>query len=310
MPRAVTGPVRESPHGEGVTLSRLFTRPILAGAVAVGLSGCAGTYDLVTSQRFKEQPFHTLFTREDPMEVLEKVQEGDDRVRAMREVEEPRQKGGSAADQDRLIAILQASATTDSRPLCRLAAVEALSRFKDPRVGAILITAYQNAPYDSPATAGTADGVAPAATLTGGKSGGTQFTADTVTTLQCQTLESLGRHRSPEGLQLLVRVATTPAESKPKAAGGVEPASALLSLNASVTTGESDRIDVRLAAIRALGNYQNDATAIQTLVGVLQVDKDVAVRGRAHESLVKATGKDLPPDGQAWAAWLAQGGKK
>jgi HEAT repeat protein len=291
-------------------LPRLFARSILAGVVAFGLSGCAGTYDLVTSQRFKERPFHTLFTREDPIEVLEKVQEGDERVRAMRAVEEPGHNGGSAADQDRLIAILQASATTDPRPLCRLAAVEALSRFKDPRVGAILITAYQNAPFDSPTAAATPDGVAPAASLSSSKTGGSQFTPDTVTTLQCQTLESLGRHRSPEGLQLLVRVATTPAESKPKPTGGVEAASALLSLNASISTGESDRIDVRLAAIRALGNYQNDTTAIQALVGVLQVEKDVAVRGRAHESLVKATGKDLPPDGQAWAAWLAQGGKK
>jgi PBS lyase HEAT-like repeat len=291
-------------------MSRLVARLILAGAIAFGLSGCAGTYDLVTSQRFKERPFHTLFTREDPIEVLEKVQEGDDRVRAMRAVEEPRQNGGSAAEQDRLIATLQASATTDPRPLCRLAAVEALSRFKDPRVGAILITAYQNAPYDSPAAAATTDGVTPAASLSATKTGGSQFTPDTVTTLQCQTLESLGRHRSPEGLQLLVRVATTPAEPKPKSTGGVEAASALLSLNASISTGESDRIDVRLAAIRALGNYQNDTTAIQALVGVLQTEKDVAVRGRAHESLVKSTGKDLPPDGQAWAAWLAQGGKK
>ena len=290
---------------------RWFARTLITGTatVTLGLTGCAGTYDLVTSQRFKERPFHTLFTREDPIEVLEKVQEGDDRVRAMRAVEEPRLNGGSAADQDRLIAMLQASATTDPRPLCRLAAVEALSRFKDPRVGAILIAAYQNAPYDSPAAA-TPDGVAPAASLSATKTAGSQFTPDTVTTLQCQTLESLGRHRSPEGLQLLVRVATTPAESKPKPTGGVEAAGALLSLNASISTGESDRIDVRLAAIRALGNYQNDTAAIQALVGVLQTEKDVAVRGRVHESLVKATGKDLPPDGQAWAAWLAQGGKK
>ena len=279
-------------------------------AFTIGLSGCAGTYDLVTSQRFKERPFHTMFTREHPLDVLEHVQEGDDRVRAMRAVEEPRENGGTTADQDRLIAILQASATTDSRPLCRLAAVEALSRFKDPRVGPILITAYQNAPFDTPAAANP-DGVAPAASLNSLKSAVSQFTPDTVTTLQCCTLESLGRHRSPDGLKLLVQVASTPTESKPKPTGGVQAAGALLSLEAAAgTTSESDRIDVRLAAIRALGSYKNDPTAIQTLVGVLKVEKDVAVRGRAHESLVNVTGKDLPPDGQAWAAWMERGGSR
>src|SRR5262245_47468706 len=145
-----------------------------ASAVAFGLSGCAGTYDLVTSQRFKERPFHTLFTREDPLDVLERVQEGDDRVRAMRAVEEPRLNGGAAADQDRLIAILQASATTDPRPLCRLAAVEALSRFKDPRVGSILITAYNNAPYEPPPARARPGGGAPAPRLSNTRPGGSE----------------------------------------------------------------------------------------------------------------------------------------
>ena len=49
-------------------------------AVSFALTGCAGTYDLVTSQRFEERPFHTLFTREHPIDVLEHVQEGDDRA--------------------------------------------------------------------------------------------------------------------------------------------------------------------------------------------------------------------------------------
>jgi hypothetical protein len=276
-------------------------------AVTLALTGCAGTYDLVTSQRFKERPFHTLFTREHPIDVLEHVQEGDDRARAMRALEEPRENGGTSADQDRLIAILQASATTDPRPLCRLAAVDALSRFKDPRVGPILITAYQNAPYDTPPAAGT-DAVAPAG-LNSLKTAVSQFTPDTVTTLQCRALESLGRHRNAEGLRLLVQVASAPTEPKPKTSG-VDAAGALAGLDASMSRSESDRIDVRLAAIRALGNYENDPTAIQALIGVLKVEKDVAVRGRAHESLVKVTGKDLPPDGQAWAHWVESGAKR
>jgi len=71
-----------------------------------------------------------------------------------------------------------------------------------------------------------------------------------------------------------------------------------------------DRIDVRLAAIRALGQYDRDPTAIRTLVTILKTDRDVAVRGRAHESLVAITGHDLPADGNAWQAWLDKGGKR
>ena len=214
----------------------------------------------------------------------------------------------SAADQDRLISILQASARPDPRPLCRLAAVDALSRFKDPRVGPILITAYQNAPFDTPPAAG-ADAVAPAG-LNSLKTAVSQFTPDTVTTLQCRALESLGRHRNAEGLRLLVQVASAPTEQKPKTSG-VEAAGALVSLGASMSRSESDRVDVpHFGAIRALGSYENDPTAIQALIGVLKVEKDVAVRGRADESLVKATGKDLPPDGQAWARWLETGAKR
>jgi len=294
-------------------VGRSFARTLLGGAsaIALGLTGCAGTYDLVTSQRFKERPFHTLFTSEDPIEVLEKVQEGDDRVRAMRKLKEPRENGGTAAQQDRVIAILQASATTEKRPLCRLAAVETLGRFKDPRAGQILIAAYHNAPNDAgpAASVGSPEGVTPAAVsglaIKGAMS---TFTPETVTTLQCRSLEAIGKAHSADGLQLLLQVATAPTE-RPKA-GGVQTAGALVSLEATNLPSEGDKIDVRLAAIRALGNYEKDPAATRALVGVLRADKDVAVRGRAHESLVKITGQDLPADGQAWANWLEKGAKR
>ena len=285
-------------------MARQIARAWLGGAAAcaLGLTGCAGTYDLITSQRFKDRPFHTLFVTEDPMEVLEKVQEGDDRIRAMRNLKEPKENGGTQAQQDRVIAILQESATVDKRPLVRMAAVEALARFKDPRVGPILVATYhqagQTAPKDPDITA--------AAALTGVKGAG-GFPLETVANLQCRSLEGIGEHRTPEGLQLLVQAASTPTE-KPKPAGGVETAG-LFSLEADFGTGV-DRIDVRLSAIRALGNYDKDPTAIRTLIAVLKTDKDVAVRGRAHESLVKITGQDLPCDGNTWQAWLDKGGKK
>lgn len=274
-----------------------------AAAAALGLTGCAGTYDLITSQRFKDRPFHTLFVTEDPMQVLETSQEGDARVRAMRDLREPKENGGTAAQQDRAIAILQEAATLDQRPLVRLAAVEALSRFKDPRVGPILLAAYQQV---SPANA--SPDVTPAASLGGTKTALGHFTPDTIKNIQCVSLESLGVHKGPDALRLLVEVANKPVEPKPKPAGGIEPAG-LFNLQAELGTG-IDRIDIRLAAIRALGSYEKDPTAIRTLVTILKTDKDVAVRGRAHDSLVKITGADLPCDGNAWQAWLDKGGKR
>jgi len=287
-------------------VARLIARTLLGGAaVACALTGCAGTYDLITSQRFKERPLHTLFVTEDPMEVLETSQEGDARVRAMRALKEPKEHGGSAAQQDKAVAILQEAATVDQRPLVRLAAVEALARFQDPRVGPILLAAYHqagrtgSAPKDPDVTAAVA--------LSGVKGALGGFPMETVANIQCLSLEGLGRHHSPDGLQLLVQAAATPTE-KPKPAAGVETAG-LFNLEADFGTG-IDRIDVRLAAIRALGNYDKDPTAIRTLVTVLKTDKDVAVRGRAHEGLVKITGQDLPCDGNAWQAWLDKGGKR
>lgn len=285
-------------------MARRIARAWLGGAAVCvfGLTGCAGTYDLITSQRFKDRPFHTLFVGDDPMEVLEKSQEGDARARAMRHLKEPRENGGTAAQQDRAVAILQEAATQDPRPLVRMAAVDALTRFKDPRVGPILVASYHSV---SQPPAREPD-VAQAGAVSGVKAALAHFTPDTITNIQGRTLEALGTHRTPDGLQLLVQAAATPVERKPKPSG-IEPAG-LFSLEAEVGTG-MDRIDVRLAAIRALGQYEKDPTAIRTLVTILKTDRDVAVRGRAHDSLVAITGQDLPPDGNAWQAWLDKGGK-
>jgi HEAT repeats len=295
--------------GEGVTVARLNVRTWLGvtASCALGLSGCAGTYDMITSERFKERPFHTLFVTEDPMMVLEKVQEGDDRVRAMRALKEPKENGGTAEQQDRIIAILKVSAIEDKRPLCRLAAVEALTRFKDPRVGPILVAAYHNAAYEGQPVNAPSD-VAPAGAFSGVKAALSTFTPETITNIQVLAVGSLGQHKNPESARLLVELAAKPAEPKKKSPGGVETAS--LTLEASVGTNETDQRDVRLAAIRSLGNYKGDAAAVQALIAILKTDKDVAVRGRAHESLEKITGQELPPDGSAWQAWLDKNGKR
>ena len=133
------------------------------------------------------------------------------------------------------------------------------------------------------------------------------FTPETITNIQVLAVGSLGQHKNPDSVRLLVDLASTPAEPKKKPLGGIETAS-LTPMRRRHR--ETDHRDVRLAAIRSLGSYNGDASALKALIAILKSDKDVAVRGRAHVSLQKITGQDLPPDGQAWQAWLDKGGKR
>lgn len=286
----------------GPAVTRSISKILLLGAglASVGITGCAGTYDLVTSQRFRANPFGTLFGSEDPIVVLETNPEGDERVRAMRSLKEPLKNNGSEAQQAKVMGILQTSATTDRRALCRLAAVETLSRFDDPRCVPILLAAYQNAPYDAPVEPGSnvtvAGGPKPRLSLS-------TFTPDTVTTLQCTILESLGKHKHPEGLKLLCEVALNPT---PKKNTNIEQAGFL---GEHMGPTESSTMDVRLAAIRSLGSFEGDPKAAGVLITLMQQEKDVAIRGRTHEALMSVTGQDLPPEPQAWIEWQANGSK-
>src|SRR5262249_25543324 len=65
-------------------------------------------------------------------------------------------------------------------------------------------------------------------------------------------------------------------------------------------------LDVRLAAARALGNF-NHHQATEALVAVLRADKeDVALRERAHLALQASTGQTLPPDAKTWDEFLGR----
>src|SRR5262249_32754262 len=92
----------------------------------------------------------------------------------------------------------------------------------------------------------------------------------------------LGETGSPQARDLLVRVVREPPPAQ--------------------DTSELDKqqaMDCRLAAVRALGHFSHyDVT--ETLVKVLETEKDVALRDRAHQALVSVTGKHLPPDPKQW----------
>jgi hypothetical protein len=282
------------PPGRGCAVLRL-----LVVGLAVSLTGCAGTWDTLTSRKFRKDPFTTtkhLIAPEDPLVILrsDPPREGDERAKAMRRLKEPIQAGLTQQVQDEVLDLLARTATTDSSPVLRLAAIEALGRFTDSRAPGVLMIAYQKAH-------GRPDGVPDpvkaesAIQLAGGATGRTQnrlaslvplsgpvgFDPDVVEAIRCRTLESMGRTNRPEVVQFLGAVA----------AGSVGP---------TAPDGSDDR-EVRLAAVRGLTKCRQPESVV-ALSRVLATErgKDTALVGRAHDGLVNLTGKHLPPDPQKW----------
>jgi hypothetical protein len=244
------------------------------------LSGCAYFWDDVTSRDFH---FSDLTGRTNPFLVLRDSEDGYRRARALRALEEPKQHGGSDRDQDAVVNILTVAATTERQPLCRLAAIEALGSFKDPRAVHALQEAYFNAgnfPKEKAASAATE-----------GLLGGSAVSSPLVLQIKCQALASLGQTGNPEAVGFLINILDSPSASKEAAEGQ-----------------RQQIMDERIAAARALGNFK-DYKAIEALVHVLKTEKDVALLDRAHDSLEACSGQKLPPDMQDWGQVLRPEGK-
>jgi HEAT repeat protein len=216
----------------------------------MSLSGCANFWDDVTSRDFTVKG---IFTPPNPFLVLRDSQDGDKRARALRSLREPKEKGGTDQDQEAVVKILTAAAASEKQPLCRLAAIQALSTFKDPRAVEALTQAFYNA---------------------------SAFAPDTAAIIRCQALSALGKTKNPAAVELLARVVHEP----PAEGTDLE---------------RQQTVDVRIAAARALGNF-NQPQANDALLQVLKTEKDVALRDRAAESLQASTGKKLPPEAKSW----------
>lgn len=248
----------------------------LAGAAlaGAGLCGCADFWDDITSRDFKVQSLWAA--KPNPMVVLRDSSDGDERARALLALREPKQHGGSDQDQEAVLKILATAAVSERHPWCRLAAIQTLGRFKDPRAVSALQAAYEqaNRAPGSPvqlAAYQPADALMPEATAA----------------LRCRALAALGETGNPAAVDLLVRVVRQP----------------------PVEGSELERqqaADERLTAVRALAHF-NQYQATEALLKVLQTEKDVALRDRATESLQTITGKKLPADAKAWEAELHAG---
>jgi hypothetical protein len=108
------------------------------------------------------------------------------------------------------------------------------------------------------------------------------FTAELNTVIRQQSLASLVQTGNPDARSLLIRVARSPS-------GPVE----------SSLTDRQQTQDERLTAIRGLAKY-SQYDSIETLVYIMEKEKDVALHERAYLSLKSATGKNLPDDAKTW----------
>jgi hypothetical protein len=265
--------------------------------------GCTGTWDTITSRRFRQDPWPTtkkMFSPEDPLDVLlsDPPRDPDERASAMHRLKEPIRNGGTQEDQDSVLAVLEKAATADASPVLRLEAITALGGFEDERAHKILMVAYQNAhgrkdtdpaplrqaePGVIPAgSRGAQPGARAALQRWDTRTGPTGFPADWVTAIRCRAVESLGRTNRPEAAKFLAAIA-----------GGAGKDVAM--------EGSEDR-DVRLAAVRGLGKCRQPE-AVAALAEVLKAEadtKDTAMIGRTHQGLVHLTGKKLPPNPQVW----------
>jgi hypothetical protein len=173
----IAGGVRK---GAQAALRCRFAFLLLTLSISPSATGCAGLWDEVTRRDFHMQ---NLFSKPDPLVVLRDSTDGDERAKALRALHEPKQYGGSDADQEAIVKVLTTAAATERQPLCRLAAIQSLGRFQDPRAAQGLINAFESA--DS-------------------------FPPETATVVRCQALAALGQTGNPAAVPLLVRVVGQP----------------------------------------------------------------------------------------------------
>lgn len=267
---------------------------LTAVAVLISQAGCANTWDTVTSRRFRDKPFGVMFGGDDPLTTLRNNPDGDARARAMAKLTEPT----ADADKDEVIQTLAQAATGDPSPWVRMAAIDALGRFKDPRATETLAAAYHSAsgkPAKKASVAPVGVTTAGGRTMTEpslladrlGLHGPQGFPAEQVAGIRGRVLDALGKSGKPEAVGFLARVATEPE------AADDDPAS---------------RDYIRHAAVRNLGLIRQPEAAV-ALAKVLtsETGRDVTAVQLAHQGLVELTGKNLPPDPQQWDAVIQAG---
>ncbi len=244
-----------------------------SGLVSLALSagGCAGWWDEVSSRDFH---FKDVFKKApDPMWVIQNSPDGDKKAKALRSLKEPATHGGTQQEQDTVVQVLAWTAANDPQAICRMAAIDTLRHFRDPRAVEALKDAYYRA-----------DGVSSAGNRAPRDPAQNGFPQDTASIIRTGVLAALGDTGQPAAVDLLVKALLEP----PVEGNEIE---------------KQQKQDERTAAARALGHFPQYQST-EALVTVMRSTPDVALQHRAGEALVKITGKDLPPEPQVWDDFL------
>jgi hypothetical protein len=126
-----------------------FVALLLGG---LSLCGCASFWDDVVTNRNRDVKgyFKSCVVSPDPLEVIHTSTDGAKRGQALAALEEPLEHGGTQEQQERILKHLTVAALADKESLCRLGAIRALGKWKDPRTVKILEDAYlQRLPFTS-----------------------------------------------------------------------------------------------------------------------------------------------------------------
>jgi hypothetical protein len=244
------------------------TRLALLALACFELCGCASLWDDVTSRDFE---FRSLWVKPDPLVVLRDSKDGDKRAKALRMLHEPAQFGEPPEQQDTYVRVLCTAAATERTALCRQAAIATLRTYKDARV-------YKGQKETKP---GQNDGYPG---LEDAYYRASDFAPETAAILRCQVLEAVGQVGNPDAVPFLLTIVN----------------------DLPVKGAERDKqqiLEERIAAARALGHFKN-LQAADTLLGILQKEKDPGMRNVATMALQMETGKRFPEDAVAWEQYL------
>ena len=110
------------------------------------------------------------------------------------------------------------------------------------------------------------------------------FGAQQAAVIRSHALSALGDTGSPAAIDVLVRVLKEPPVEGPD-------------------EDRQQKLNERIVAARALGHFKH-YQATSALVEILRTERTPELVTPAHESLVEATGKKIPPDAQAWTEFL------
>jgi len=275
---------------------------LMASASLISSLGCASTWETVSSRRFRDKPFETMFERTDPMTVLRSAEPvaAEERARAMQALKEPTAAGYDQAAQDQVLQILSTAATQDAAPWVRLCAIDALMRFEDPRKTEILANAYHYAAGNpTPTAAAPTGGIEQAGALDRFRNAagmgdlnamfaGKGFSPEQISTIRCRSLDGIARTNSPEAVEFLARIAD-----------GKE---------FGINEDPTGKAYVRRRAVAGLTQIRSKESVValnKVLAG--ELGRDTAMVNLAHEGLKDLTGQSAPADPAQWNAIVQAG---